>query len=520
MRFSKGMIRLSPIVGILSAKPPSNRLTDYLRFMDCHRAIKAAMKPRSPSRRSLDIRAPRRLRLRDAWSWEVRRSLILMAADITALVLAWHIARSLNQFFLPIPPQLDWWTWLYIPSPLWILGGCTLLLFACEGLYSGNHQVKNYLKAGKLLSLVYLASLVLMYFYDPKLDLPRSLFFSAWFSSVVLVVGARLLTILGMRLAKRHLAPPSVFLIAPAGRLKHLSELLSQRAQISVIGAALPATANSPTTYQAILASKASLVLAENIPSADLASALYWKLRQAGIPMQLMPTSRDMLYRRGTPETLAGIPTLRLDAPLIGSLDYHIKRLLDYVGAAAGVLLLAPVFLGIAIAIRLDSPGAPFFRQERVGLHGQRFWVWKFRTMRNDAAAQQTALEGQNESVDGVLFKVKRDPRITRVGALLRRTSLDELPQLFNVLFGEMSLVGPRPLPVRDVERFDSWHHTRHQVLPGITGLWQISGRSDIDSFDDVARLDLHYIDNWSLNLDLDILLETVRIVLARKGAY
>jgi lipopolysaccharide/colanic/teichoic acid biosynthesis glycosyltransferase len=146
--------------------------------------------------------------------------------------------------------------------------------------------------------------------------------------------------------------------------------------------------------------------------------------------------------------------------------------------------------------------------------------VWKFRTMTADAPQRQAALESQNQTSDGVLFKVKRDPRITRVGAFLRKTSLDELPQLFNVLLGQMSLVGPRPLPVRDVAKFDAWHHIRHQVLPGITGLWQISGRSDIETFDDVARLDLHYIDNWSLNQDLDILLETVCIVLLGKGAY
>jgi lipopolysaccharide/colanic/teichoic acid biosynthesis glycosyltransferase len=121
---------------------------------------------------------------------------------------------------------------------------------------------------------------------------------------------------------------------------------------------------------------------------------------------------------------------------------------------------------------------------------------------------------------DGILFKIKEDPRITKVGKFLRRTSIDELPQLINVLLGQMSLVGPRPLPIRDVERFDSWHHIRHHVVPGISGLWQISGRSDLDDFNDAARLDLYYIDNWSLNLDLDILVETARIVLFGKGAY
>ena len=185
-----------------------------------------------------------------------------------------------------------------------------------------------------------------------------------------------------------------------------------------------------------------------------------------------------------------------------------------------GIIILAPLFIIIAIAIKLSSPGSVFFRQERIGLHGRVFQMWKFRTMIPNAAAMQAQLEAQNQTSDGIMFKIKRDPRIIPFGYFLRQTSLDELPQLFNVLLGQMSLVGPRPLPVRDVARMDSWHHIRHQVLPGITGLWQVSGRSDIEDFDHAARLDLYYIDNWSLNLDIDILIETVRIVLFSQGAY
>jgi len=236
--------------------------------------------------------------------------------------------------------------------------------------------------------------------------------------------------------------------------------------------------------------------------------------------MKLLPSSREVLYRRGVPEVFAGLPVLSIHDTLVGGLEYRLKRVLDFLGAGFGVLVLMPVFVGIAIAIKVTSPGPVFFRQERMGLHGQVFHVWKFRTMVTQAAQMQAQLEAQNENPDGVMFKIKQDPRITAVGHLLRRTSLDELPQLFNVLLGQMSLVGPRPLPLRDIQHFDPWHHIRHQVLPGITGLWQISGRSDIESFDDAARLDLYYIDNWSLNLDLDILTETIRIVLFGKGAY
>jgi exopolysaccharide biosynthesis polyprenyl glycosylphosphotransferase len=211
---------------------------------------------------------------------------------------------------------------------------------------------------------------------------------------------------------------------------------------------------------------------------------------------------------------------VRAEIPLLVGIDYRLKRCLDYVGALVGVVVLLPVFISVAIAIKVSSPGPIFFRQQRVGLQGKTFRIWKFRTMVVGAPQLQAQLEIANETSDGVMFKLKHDPRLISVGTFLRRTSLDEIPQLFNVLTGEMSLVGPRPLPLRDVEHFDAWHHIRHQVMPGITGLWQISGRSNIQSFNDVARLDLYYIDNWSLNLDWDILVETVKILLFRQGAY
>lgn len=196
-----------------------------------------------------------------------------------------------------------------------------------------------------------------------------------------------------------------------------------------------------------------------------------------------------------------------------------LKGALDFVASLLGLLVLSPLFLLIALGIKLTSRGPVFFVQQRFGLGKRKFGMIKFRSMVMDAETRQTEIEHLNET-DGPIFKVKRDPRVTRFGTFLRRTSLDELPQLLNVLKGDMSLVGPRPLPLRDVERFDEpWLMRRFSVKPGITGLWQVSGRSDTD-FSQAIKLDLKYIDRWSLLMDLGILLRTFSAVVKGDGAY
>ena len=196
-----------------------------------------------------------------------------------------------------------------------------------------------------------------------------------------------------------------------------------------------------------------------------------------------------------------------------------LKNMLDLAIAGGGLMLLSPLFGAIALAIKLSSPGPVFFVQQRFGLNKRRFGMIKFRSMVADAEARQAALEPLNENA-GPLFKMRLDPRVTRFGAFLRRSSLDELPQLINILRGEMSLVGPRPLPTRDVQRFsEPWLMRRFSVKPGITGLWQVSGRSNTD-FDNAIKLDLRYIDRWSLLMDLRILVRTIRVVLRSSGAY
>lgn len=200
--------------------------------------------------------------------------------------------------------------------------------------------------------------------------------------------------------------------------------------------------------------------------------------------------------------------------------DYRlvIKRSIDVIGAAVAFVLLLPPMVAIAAAIKLTSPGPVLFAQQRYGYRKRRFTMYKFRTMVPDAEALQGSLEGRNE-INGPVFKIKGDPRVTRLGSFLRVSSLDELPQLFNVMRGEMSLVGPRPLPVRDVDRFtEAWPMRRFSVRPGLTCLWQISGRSNV-SFGEWMKLDLQYIDQWSLALDLRILARTIPVVLSGAGA-
>ncbi len=195
-----------------------------------------------------------------------------------------------------------------------------------------------------------------------------------------------------------------------------------------------------------------------------------------------------------------------------------LKRVMDIVGALIGLAITAVVTPFVALAIKLDSPGPVFFSQIRIGRNGRRFKIYKFRSMRTDAEEIKEKLEDQNE-MNGLMFKMKNDPRITRVGAFIRKTSIDELPQFWNILKGDMSLVGTRPPTEGEFEQYTQYYRRRISMTPGLTGMWQVSGRSEIEDFDDVVKLDLQYIDNWSLGLDIRILIKTVGVVLFGRGA-
>ncbi|MBD2176204.1 sugar transferase [Pseudanabaena sp. FACHB-1998] len=467
-----------------------------------------------------DIRAGNQTKRWNMWEFNWLRGLLLICSDILGLGIVWKASLSFNQVFSPLPPALNWGEFGGLTGLFWAFAAVIVTVFAYHNFYRGESQWRNYVKQAQVISSVYMSSLVISYFYDPTIDAPRSLFFPAWLGSVVMIIGLRLL--LTLLIDQFPIAQPHtpVFVIAPSNRLSLLANVIEKRTGYKVVGVLASSLANSSHSMQAILNSGAKEVIAEGLPETQLASQLYWQLRNAGIGLRLIPSSLMLLHRRGTPEIFASMPMIRIESPLLANWEYIFKRIFDFSAAFLGLILISPIFMAIAIAIKASSKGSVFYTQDRIGLQGQSFRMWKFRSMFMDADRRQSELEHLNKSSDGVMFKIEHDPRIIPIGRFLRYTSLDELPQLFNVLLGQMSLVGPRPLPVRDVARFTDWHHTRHLVMPGITGLWQISGRSDLDTIDDVAKLDLFYIDRWTLNFDLEILIETVRLVLFGKGAY
>jgi exopolysaccharide biosynthesis polyprenyl glycosylphosphotransferase len=257
------------------------------------------------------------------------------------------------------------------------------------------------------------------------------------------------------------------------------------------------------------------------VGSADMPTGfvrrLAWQLEGTGVDLMVSPAITDIAGPRIHVRPVANMSMLYVEAPRFTGASRVLKNTSDRFVAALLLLLLAPLLAVVAVAVALDSRGRVFFRQERLGLGGQSFSIWKFRTMQVGAERLTADLEALNET-DGGLFKIRRDPRVTRVGAFLRRWSIDELPQLVNVLLGQMSLIGPRPLPVT-LEDFAGDERRRLLVRPGMTGLWQVSGRSDL-SWEESVRLDLYYVENWSLAVDAVILLRTVIAVVRRHGAY
>jgi exopolysaccharide biosynthesis polyprenyl glycosylphosphotransferase len=277
------------------------------------------------------------------------------------------------------------------------------------------------------------------------------------------------------------------------GRLEHLPRLLKEHAVHEVI------------------------IADPDFPQEE-AFELVDRCHERGVAVRIAPTTMEIMTREHELVPGQTVPLFELKPPVFEGIDFVVKRSFDLVGAAALLVALSPLLGAISLTIKLTSRGPVLYRSRRPGIGGQLFDCFKFRTMHTNAEQRQSELERENEA-SGALFKIRSDPRLTPLGGFLRRFSLDELPQLVNVLRGEMSLVGPRPLPQRDYDRLEDWHRKRYLVLPGITGLWQVSGRAELD-FDELVRLDFLYLERWSVFLDLSILLKTVPAVLMRKGAF
>ena len=283
--------------------------------------------------------------------------------------------------------------------------------------------------------------------------------------------------------------------------------------------AATTTTGLNPAIRQSIERRDVDEVIIAGAMGADApVLALLDACRARNIAVRLAPTATELLSHTLRAVPAPGLPLFDLRAPVLSGAAFLAKRLFDIVVGSLILICASPILLGAAIAIRLDDRGPVVFRSRRVGVEETPFDCFKLRTMNVDSQARQAELESRNEA-DGAIFKMRDDPRVTRVGAFLRRFSIDELPQLVNVLRGEMSLVGPRPLPLRDYALLDEVHKKRYLVLPGMTGQWQVSGRSEV-GFDELVRLDFSYIESWSIWLDIEILLKTIPTVLFKRGAW
>ncbi|GLY94279.1 exopolysaccharide biosynthesis polyprenyl glycosylphosphotransferase [Actinoplanes sp. NBRC 103695] len=469
-------------------------------------------------------------RLADRWVWEARYIKWLFVVDFGATLAATLVAYVLRF------QGAAYATWYLVFSallpPVWL--GLLAMTHAYERrlLFVGTDEYQRVIRAGARLTVgLALASYVL------RAELARG------YVLLVLVLTTSL-CLLGRWLLRQSLhrdrangrAMHRVLVLGHAGTVAEMTRQLHRRYHhgFQVIGACLPANqldgaasvVDVPVfgalaaAANSAAAAGADTVMVLTCPELDgpMLRRLAWELERDDIDLIVASSLVDTAGDRITVRPVDGLPMMHVEHPRLIGGRRLIKGVFDVTGAAFLLVLFAPLFLAIAAWIRLDTGGPVFFRQTRVGRDGESFRMVKFRTMHVDAEQRRETLDASND-VAGVLFKMRQDPRVTRSGRVLRRHSLDELPQLINVLLGEMSLVGPRPPLHAEVERYPEDMRRRLVVKPGMTGLWQVSGRSDL-SWEDSIRLDLRYVENWSLTVDLVILMRTAMVVMRGRGAY
>ncbi|MEO1433736.1 MAG: sugar transferase [Cyanobacteria bacterium J06633_8] len=468
----------------------------------------------------LDLRAPSLTQLRKRVGAIWLRRIALVIVDGICLRIAWKIAEL--KIFNSNVDSFEQDNFFFILSTIAI----QICMIATQGLYEAGEKRRDYYSLSKTITFSYFLLLLFEYLYLQNNLFPRGVFLALWLLSIAFTsLGRFLVNTSILRLRKENIITCPTYIICSQAEKEKARKLLEKQKCYNLVGwkdvnSISSSLRNLSTTIEEITSLGVAEVFVCSWQSIENRMYLYWKLRNAGVILHVLPIELEAVEQRLELKMLGGIPVLNFMPPAITGSDFWTKRYFDFCSSALFILLASPIYLLIALLIKLDSHGPVFYKQTRVGLHGKPFKVWKFRTMVTNADELQKKLEAQNETQDGILFKIKDDPRITRVGKFLRQYSLDEFPQLFNVLLGEMSLVGPRPLPVRDVQKFSNHHFIRQEVLPGITGLWQISGRSDIMDFEKVINLDKTYMENWSLSLDLQIILQTIKVILEKKGAY
>jgi exopolysaccharide biosynthesis polyprenyl glycosylphosphotransferase len=455
---------------------------------------------------------------------------MLVCIDLAGLAGALYLALVLRELYYGERPILWGIPWDAEQNWLPFLMVVTVLVFWQAGLYAPRERRAG---AGRIVSSLLLVTVVTLAF-SVGTGYQHSTF-GLYVTAFVLAV-----IVIGTMRASYEVVTADLWRVAGVRRRALLvgegEQLVSLRRAIGrgrggidyefigVLGS------SSPEDGLAVLGGLTDLnaVLAEYRPDELIVSGaglrdqelldLVEGAHRARVKVRIAPTTAELLTQRAEYVPGQGVPLFELRPPVFAGLDWTMKRAFDLVVSSGLIVVASPFWAVIALSVKLSSPGPIFYRDRRVGLGEREFGMFKFRSMYVDANLRQAALEGSNEA-SGPLFKIKDDPRVTRVGRFLRRYSLDELPQVLNVLRGEMSLVGPRPLPLRDYVQLEDWHRKRYLVLPGMTGLWQVSGRIDL-SFDDLVRLDFYYLENWSIWLDISILVKTLPAVAARRGAY
>ena len=455
---------------------------------------------------------------------------MLVAVDILGLALGLYIALVLRTVLYG---DTVYWSLLWRAGPReWLpfLIPVTVLVFLQAGLYARRERRAG---AGRVVSSMILVALIILSVgFGTGYDFTTTGLIPTAVVTCSLAIGLlrAAYSSFALELMKAVGIRRKVVLVGEAGSLERLHrELGATRGGLGYefLGAIsetdvedLPQLGSSVAELPSILErfSPDELILTEDDFDESGVLDVVERAHSAGVKVRLAPSTTELLVQKGEYVPGQGVLLFDLRPPILTGWGWIAKRAFDLLGSALIVAIGLPFWLLIALAIKLDTRGPVFYVDRRIGVGEREFGMLKFRTMVIDAPALQAELEGANEA-SGALFKIRDDPRVTRVGRVLRRFSIDELPQLINALRGQMSLVGPRPLPLRDYELLEDWHRARYLVLPGMTGLWQISGRSGL-SFDDLVRLDFAYLENWSIWLDISIIAKTLPAVLSGRGAY